>query len=370
LPVNFVCIIGVEKRYQYTVLLTLIKYLQVLNEFFQECYSLYLSQPKYRLNPELYRMKILLISALATCMAFNGTVGIKSPVAGKAWDLPLNEKTAIPMSWIPAGTFVMGSPADEPGRKADESPQTTVTLTKGYWLGQTEVTIGQWKAVTGMNVRDKVMKLLNDTTLYDFNGKKMLIRDFMGFDKNNPDKILAHENDETPMYFVNWYEAMQFCKKLTEQERAAHRLLAGYEYSLPTEAQWEYASRAGGTGAIYGESTDAVAWYGANSFKGYTGKGLGNPNAGARDAGGKHANPWGLHDMLGNLWEWCYDWYGSYPGGHVIDPTGPATGVYKADRGGSFGSGINDERNANRAQNPPNEDSAWRGFRIALVPVK
>jgi formylglycine-generating enzyme required for sulfatase activity len=317
-------------------------------------------------------MKVLLISAVIACMCFfyKKKMTDKPPVAGEPWDLTLNSKVVVPMCWIPAGTFVMGSPANEPGRKTDESPRTTVTLTKGYWLGKTEVTIGQWKAVTGMNVRDKVMKLLSDTVLYDFNGKRLLIRDFMGFDKTNPDKILAHETDETPMYFVSWNEAMQFCKRLTGKERAAHRLPAGYEYSLPTEAQWEYACRAGTSGAIYAASTDEIAWYGVNSSKGYTGKGLGNPNAGARGAGGKLANKWGLQDMLGNLWEWCYDWYGPYPGGHVSDPAGPLNGGYKVDRGGSFGSGVADERSAARAQNPPNEDSAWRGFRIALVAVR
>jgi len=299
-------------------------------------------------------------------------VSPSKPIEGKTWNLPLNKKVNTPMNWIPAGTFVMGSPDNETGRKPDESPQTTVTLTKGYWMGKTEVTIGQWKAVTGMDVRDKAIKLLNDTTIYDFPGdKRTTIREFMGFGKNDIDKILSHENDETPMYFVNWYEAMQFCKKLTEQERAAHRLPAGYEYTLPTEAQWEYACRAGTTGPTYSTSTDSIAWYGANSFMGYTGKGLGNPSAGPHNAGSKPANKWGMQDMLGNIWEWCYDWYGPlYPGGNVTDPTGPATGSYKVNRGGSFGSGVYDERSAARAQNPPNEDSAWRGFRIALCPVR
>lgn len=312
------------------------------------------------------------VSAVFIILSVGATIRYKDkgPVTGKLWDLPLNESVVMPMNWIPAGTFTMGSPDSEPGRKADESPRTTVTLTKGYWLGKTEVTIGQWKAVTGMNVRNKALQLLSDTTLYDFNGKKMTISNFMGFDKNDPDKILSHENDETPMYFVSWYEAMAFCKRLTEHERAAHRLPTGYEYTLPTEAQWEYSCRAGTTSPTYTASTDEVAWYGANSFKDYVGKGLGNPNAGPHNAGTKAANKWGMQDMLGNLWEWCYDWYGPYPGGNVTDPTGPATGVYKTNRGGSFGSGIYDERSAARAKNPPNEDSAWRGFRVALAAVK
>jgi len=316
-------------------------------------------------------MKTLLISALfAWLFVAPKTANNSGPVAGKSWNLPLNKEVSISMSWIPAGTFMMGSPETEPGRKADEGPQHKVTLTHGYWLGKTEVTIGQWQAITGMNVRDKVLKLLDDTTLYDFNGKKMLLRDFMGFDKNDPDKVLTNEDADMPMYFVSWYEAMRFCQKLTEQERAAHRLPAGYEYTLPTEAQWEYACRAGTTTATYATPTSAIAWYVEDSYQTYKGKGLGKPNAGPHDVGGKLANKWGMQDMLGNIWEWCSDWYGPYEPGDVTDPTGPQTGSFKVNRGGTFGSGINDERSAARAQNPPNEDSAYRGFRIALCKAR
>jgi len=291
------------------------------------------------------------------------------PIPGKSWSLKLPANTALPMSWIPPGKFVMGSPDTETGRKADESPQTNVTLTKGYWIGKTEVTVAQWKAVTGLGLRDKVIKLLNDETLYDFEGKKLRIRDFMGFDKNDPDKVMANEDDQLPMYFVSWNEAMDFCQKLTEQERAAGHLPAGYEYTLPTEAQWEFACRAGS--ATFTGNLDSVAWYSKTSASGYTGRTLGkNPPAGPRDVGGKLPNQWGMHDMLGNLWEWCRDWYGPYPGGDVTDPLGPATGIDRVNRGGSWGSGPNDERPANRAKNPPNEDSAWRGFRIALCPIQ
>jgi formylglycine-generating enzyme required for sulfatase activity len=305
------------------------------------------------------------------CTALHKQNTMAGPVAGKQWNMLLPGNTQLPMAWIPSGTFTMGTADSEQGRKADESPQTTVTLTKGYWLGITEVTIGQWKAVTGQSLRDKVLKLLNDETLYDFDGKKMKERDFMHFDKNDPDKIMANEDDQLPMYFVSWNEAMDFCRKLTEQERAKGRLPAGYQYTLPTEAQWEYACRAGTTGPTYSDgSLDDIAWYVKNSFVGYTGKGLGNPPAGPRDVGAKLANKWGMEDILGNIWEWCRDWYGPYPGGSVTDPTGPKDGGYRVNRGGSFGSGAFDERSANRAKNPPNEDSAYRGFRVALCAVQ
>jgi formylglycine-generating enzyme required for sulfatase activity len=298
------------------------------------------------------------------------------PVTGKPWNLPLPDNKTLPMVWIVPGTFQMGSPESEPGRKADESPQTQVTLTKGYWLGKTEVTVGQWKAVTGESLRDHVIKMLNDETVYDFGDQKKTLRAFMNFDREDPDKIMANEDDGLPMYFVSWNDAMDFCRKLTTQERADGALPEGYAYTLPTEAQWEYACRSGTTTATFaGPLTangrvapilDNIAWYGGDNTVGYQGKKLGNSGAGPRDAGEKAANPWGLQDMSGNLWEWCLDWYGPYPGGNLIDPTGPLTGSARVDRGGSWGSGVYDERSANRAKNPQPEKSAYRGFRLAL----
>ena len=201
----------------------------------------------------------------------------------------------------------------------------------------------------------------------------------MHFEQNAPDKIMANEDEQLPMYLISWNEAMDYCHKLTIREQANGNLPKGYEYTLPTEAQYEYACRAGSTGATYVlaanvNTTDAtmngVGWYGRNIKEGYKGRGLGPTAAGPHDVGTKPPNVWGLYDMLGNIWEWCRDWYGPYPGGNVTDPVGPLTGTHRVNRGGSWGSGLYDERSANRAKNPPNEDSAWRGFRIALSVVQ
>jgi formylglycine-generating enzyme required for sulfatase activity/acetyl esterase/lipase len=269
-----------------------------------------------------------------------------APVAGNAWALPLPDKTLLDMVWIRPGSFVMGSPAMETGRKTDEGPETEVKLSRGYWLGKTEVTIGQWRAVTGMGIRDQVDSMLHDDRVYDFGGRKAVLRDFMHFDPHDPEKIMANEGDSLPMYFVSWSDAVNFCKKLTDRERAAGRLPEGYVYHLPTEAQWEFACRAGTTAATFegpmtsvsGTSSvlDDIAWYAGNSPIGYTGRRLGNILAGPRNAGEKMANPWGLKDMYGNLWEWCRDWYGPYPGGTVTDPQGPPSGTGKVNRGGSW----------------------------------
>lgn len=301
------------------------------------------------------------------------------PMAGASWKLSLPGNTRIDMMWVRAGTFVMGSPLSETGRKPDEGPETEVILTKGYWLGKTEVTIGQWKAVTGLSMRDQVVNMLKDDSVYDFGDRRAVLRDFMHFDPNDPDKIMANQGDSLPMYFVSWNDAIEFCRKLTILERAAGRLPEGYVYNLPTEAQWEFACRAGTRDATFegpmvidrGHAfvLENTAWYGANSANGYMGKRLGQNAAGPRNAGDKEANPWGLQDMYGNLWEWCRDWYGPYPGGQLVDPVGPATGTGRVNRGGSWGSGAADERSANRAKNPQPEKSAWRGFRISLCPA-
>jgi formylglycine-generating enzyme required for sulfatase activity len=276
----------------------------------------------------------------------------------------------------------MGSPVSEPLRNADESPQTNVTLTKGFWLGETMVTIGQWKSVRGLQVRGQLEKMLHDDTLYNLGGKTRTVRDFMRFTRDaDPGQYLANEEESLPMYFVSWNDAVAFCKILNDRERAAGRLPKGYEYNLPTEAQWEYACRAGTADATYAgplvvaghrsPALDNIAWYGANSPDGYTGKGfnVSGRTGGPHPVAQKRPNPWGLYDMSGNLWEWCRDWYGTYPSGDVTDPSGPATGTDRVNRGGSFGSGPGDERSARRAKNPPAEASAYRGFRVALCPI-
>jgi formylglycine-generating enzyme required for sulfatase activity len=138
------------------------------------------------------------------------------------------------MVWISPGAFVMGSPAMEAGRKSDEGPETKVRLSRGYWLGRTKVTIGQWRAVMGTGIRDQVNDMLHEDRVYDFGDRKAVLRDFMHFDPNDPEKIMANEWDSLPMYFVSWGDAVDFCKTLTARERASGRLPPGYVYDLPT----------------------------------------------------------------------------------------------------------------------------------------
>ncbi len=226
------------------------------------------------------------------------------------------EGLGLEMRHIPPGAFQMGSAS---GGDSDERPFTRVTLTKPYWLGKTEVTQAQWTAVMG----------------------------------NNPSQF---KGDDRPVEQVSWNDAMEFCRKLTERERAAGRLPEGYAYTLPTEAEWEYACRAGTTGD-YAGNLDAMGWYGANS------------GSTTHPVGTKQANAWGLHDMHGNVWEWCADWYGNYPGGSVTDPTGPPSGSYRVLRGGCWFSAAVDCRSAGRSENGPGLRSLIIGFRLALVPA-
>ncbi|MBO4545846.1 MAG: formylglycine-generating enzyme family protein, partial [Verrucomicrobia bacterium] len=159
-----------------------------------------------------------------------------------------------------------------------------------------------------------------------------------------------------------------FCAKLTEIEKAAGRLPSGYEYTLPTEAQWEYACRAGTTTALNSGKNlsdaekcpemDEVGWYSYNS------------NRTTHLVGQKQPNAWGLYDMHGNVFEWCLDWYGDYPTTAVIDPTGPDTGSKRVLRGGAWRTYANLCRSAYRDSKSPDDHYSFYGFRVALAPMK
>lgn len=228
------------------------------------------------------------------------------------------ETLGLELIWIRPGTFIMGSTSDEASRNPAEGPRTTVTLSEGFWLGKTPVTQKQYEVLTGKNPSH-----------------------FKVVGKN------------APVEEVSWIDAMEYCAKLTERERVAGRLPEGYAYTLPTEAQWEYACRAGTTDAYVGYP-DSIAWHKGNSG------GTTHPVA------TKEANPWGLHDMTGNILEWCFDWYGPYPGGEVTDPTGPKTGYYRMARGGCWNMGVEVCRSAARAGGSAGRQDYTLGFRIAL----
>jgi formylglycine-generating enzyme required for sulfatase activity len=229
---------------------------------------------------------------------------------------------------IPKGTFQMGSPIEEAGADDDEE-QHQVTISKDYYLGVTEVTQGQYEKVMGTNpsyFQKRVIRK-SDSSMY-------------------------------PVEQVSWEDAVEFCKRLSDlpEEKAASRV-----YRLPTEAEWEYACRAGSkTAYSFGEGSKSLgdyAWFDGNS------------NTQTHPVGEKKANAWGLYDMHGNVWEWCSDWYGEYPKGAVSDPVGPREGSYRVDRGGGWSYGAAYCRSADRDRFlPSGRGNYYNGFRVALSP--
>jgi formylglycine-generating enzyme required for sulfatase activity len=243
---------------------------------------------------------------------------------------------------IPDGEFMMGSPSGEPGRDSDEK-RHRVRISKSFFLGETEVTQGLWRAVMGSNP---------------------------SYFKNCGDKC--------PVEQVSWKDCREFIGKL-------NRLVPGGGFRLPTEAEWEYAARAGSRGAIYAgvmkilgknnaPALDPIAWYGGNSCVSYSGgrdcsgwpeKQISCGSCGTHLVGRKKPNAFGLYDMIGNVLEWCGDWYGDYPSGSVTDPTGPSSGSDRVLRGGSWGSIARGCRSADRYRDDPGIRDGYYGFRLA-----
>jgi formylglycine-generating enzyme required for sulfatase activity len=222
--------------------------------------------------------------------------------------------------WIPSGSFAMGSPNNEKGRGDDEILHK-VTV-KGFYLGVHAVTQEQWQGVMGNNPSE-------------FKGDKRL-----------------------PVDSVSWHDCQDFIRKLRDQDKKPYR--------LPTEAEWEYACRAGSTTAFhFGEtvSTDQANYNGNFTY--------GNGKKGVYRAktvvvGSFPANAWGLHDMHGNVWQWCQDWHGGYAVKDVADPQGPKTGKNRVLRGGSWASNPIFCRCANRNFSDPDNRTEFHGFRVCF----
>jgi formylglycine-generating enzyme required for sulfatase activity len=245
------------------------------------------------------------------------------------------------MVFIPPGTFRLGSPTNEVDRLSSEGPQTAVTISRGFWIGKYEVTQGEFTAMGSSNPSW-------------FNGN----RTAQGGANYGTDL-------SRPVEEVSWDGAVAYCEQLTTRERAAGRIATNSVYRLPTEAEWEYACR-GWTSTRFSDGEDPsytnltdYAWYSDNSSL------ITHP------VGQKLPNPWGLYDMQGNVWEWCQDWFGVYPGGIALDPQGPATGAYHVVRGGRWNGLAGDCRSASRFTSvSPILQLHYVGFRVVLSPTQ
>jgi formylglycine-generating enzyme required for sulfatase activity len=232
------------------------------------------------------------------------------------------------MVFIPPGSFILGSPTNEVDRYDDEGPQTAVTISQGFWIGMYPVTQREYQSVM----------------------------------TNNPSWFTSDLS--RPVEQVSWLDASNYCRLLTQHDLASGQIPARYQYRLPTEAEWEYACRAGtSTRFYYGEDPGYAdlathAWYRSNS------------GSQTQPVGQKSPNPWGLYDMCGNVWEWCQDWYAPlYPGGSVTDPQGPAMGDYRVLRGGSWDGFARRCRSACRIGDDPTANYYDNyGFRVVLAP--
>lgn len=258
--------------------------------------------------------------------------------AGEEQEFEIAPGVKIVMCWIPPGDFMMGSPEDEVGRRKDET-QHPVTITQGFWLGKYQVTQAQWEAVMGSNPSE-----------------------FKGF--NLPVECVSWNG-------IFWDESGSggFVGKLNKM------MPTGGRFHLPTEAQWEYACRAGKTGPYAGD-LDEIAWYEGNCVRYTTGE--------THPVGLKRPNSWGLHDMHGNVQEWCEDWYESYdlkvmkdPAGPTVAPSGRAfshgdLNTYfnpeRILRGGKWLSSPRECRSASRGRAVPGYYGGNPGFRLARSP--
>jgi formylglycine-generating enzyme required for sulfatase activity/predicted Ser/Thr protein kinase len=268
-----------------------------------------------------------------------------APAPGQPWTVP---DLGLELVWVAPGSVQMG----ENNGSGKETPAHTVQISRGFWMGKYEVTQAEYEALTG----------------------------------KNPSQVKDARN---PVETVSWDDAVAFCTKLTEREQKAGRLPEGYEYRLPTEAEWEYAAR-GGTGSkgtLYAGSNnvDEVAWYYANSGdrrlddrlsyseadNNKRKSNLLSNNCRPHPVGQKKPNELGLYDPSGNVWEWCLDWFDAsyYARSPGTDPVNLEAGSYRVGRGGGWCNVAGFCRVANRFYSGPSNMSDFVGFRACLAPA-
>ena len=224
----------------------------------------------------------------------------------KTQEFELVSGVSIRMIWVEPGTFTMGSPDDEIGRTSQRETQHKVKITKGYWLAETELTQENWESVMG----------------------------------SNPS---LNRGANLPVDKVSFDDIQEFLKKVNTNKD---------EFRLPTEAEWEYACRAGSEND-YSGNRDTMVWH------------IGNSGRKSHEVANKDPNAWGFYDMQGNILEWCSDWLQEDTTKDSLDPKGPETGIYKVQRGGQFTGRIKHTRAADRQRSLPGNRDFYVGFRLA-----
>jgi formylglycine-generating enzyme required for sulfatase activity len=258
------------------------------------------------MQQRINRVLFLLLTTTALLLAAGLLTAGNDPQPGDI----IEDSIGIRLAFVPAGTFTMGSPPDERMRQ-DEERQRHIRISRPFRMSATEVTQGQWQAVMELNRS-------------------------------------SNQGDSLPVENVSWRDAVEFCRKLSEKE--------GKRYRLPTEAEWEYACRAGTAGAFSPEADlEQIAWFDGNS------------DGRSQPVGRKVPNAWGLYDMHGNVAEWCSDAYAPYEGnGEIVDPAGPEQGRGRVVRGGSWRGFPPSLRSAARSSAPESYQLPYIGFRVVM----
>lgn len=274
------------------------------------------------------RMGLIACAVLLSACQHAPLTTAASAQTGASQTVMLPGNIPLEMVWIPAGCFMMGCYPNEQDAYPDEAPQHPVTLSRGFWMGKYEVTQQQWRAIM---------------QTAPWTGQKFVA-----------------DIPQSPAVCISWQQTQEFIEKLNRY--------TGDTFRLPSEAEWEYACRAGTTTRFYWG--DDLAFRGIDDQAWWRRTALNTDQKFARRVGSKLPNPWGLHDMGGNVYEWCHDWYAPYPDGPQTDYAGSENGKKKVNRGGSWITIGGCCRSARRGYDIPSAAYDDLGFRLLLFDIK